>query len=46
MTEKDAVKLSGLAGSSWWVVPVMADLPDEFEQQLVARVKTMTRENR
>ncbi|MDJ0655883.1 MAG: tetraacyldisaccharide 4'-kinase [Xanthomonadales bacterium] len=46
VTEKDAVKLSGLAGSSWWVVPVMADLPDEFEQQLVARVKTMTRENR
>ncbi|MGH8113841.1 MAG: tetraacyldisaccharide 4'-kinase [Rhodanobacteraceae bacterium] len=36
MTEKDAIKCRGFAKPSWWAVPVSADLPDGFVDDLVA----------
>jgi tetraacyldisaccharide 4'-kinase len=36
MTEKDAVKCRGFAKTSWWAVPVSAELPCGFIDDLVA----------
>jgi tetraacyldisaccharide 4'-kinase len=39
MTEKDAVKCRGFAGKAWWTVPVSAELPGVFIDDLVARMR-------
>ncbi|WP_413701702.1 tetraacyldisaccharide 4'-kinase [Psychromonas sp. KJ10-10] len=39
MTEKDAVKCVKFAQSNWWYLPVNAQLPETFEQQLLKRIK-------
>lgn len=39
MTEKDAVKCVKFAQSNWWYLPVNAQLPETFEQQLLQRIK-------
>jgi tetraacyldisaccharide 4'-kinase len=41
MTEKDAVKCSGLIDSRYWYVPVQTQLDSEFEQLLLARLKSL-----
>jgi tetraacyldisaccharide 4'-kinase len=38
MTEKDAVKCRSFARADWWSVPVSAELPDAFYDELVARL--------
>ena len=40
MTEKDAIKCLGFAGEDAWCVPVSAELPPEFIEALVARLKS------
>jgi tetraacyldisaccharide 4'-kinase len=40
MTEKDAVKCRELGLSNAWMVPVAADLPAEFFQTLLSRLRT------
>lgn len=39
MTEKDAVKCRGFAGNTWWAVPVSAELPSGFVDDLIARLR-------
>ncbi|WP_372881339.1 tetraacyldisaccharide 4'-kinase [Psychromonas sp.] len=39
MTEKDAVKCTFFAQQNWWYLPVSAELPAAFEQQLLSRIK-------
>lgn len=39
MTEKDAVKCTGFAQPNWWYLPVSAELPAQFEQKLLNRIK-------
>lgn len=39
MTEKDAVKCTDFAQPNWWYLPVSAELPVRFEQQLLNRIK-------
>lgn len=39
MTEKDAVKCEKFADERFWYLPITADLPKEFGDQLVASVK-------
>lgn len=41
MTEKDAVKCRGFAQPHWWTVPVRAALPQEFFDQLEARLRSL-----
>lgn len=43
MTEKDAVKCRPFAQAHWWTVPVRADLPPSFFDDVVARLKRATR---
>ncbi len=43
MTEKDAVKCKAFARPDWWYLPVNAKLPKEFEQQLVKKLKRLTK---
>jgi len=40
MTEKDAVKCRHFAGGNEWVVPVIADMPEEFRQHLDVLLET------
>ncbi len=40
MTEKDAVKCRAFASPHWWRVPVRAELPESFFEQLLDRVET------
>lgn len=39
MTEKDAVKCTGFAQPNWWYLPVSAEFPACFEQQILNRIK-------
>ncbi|MFT6986936.1 MAG: tetraacyldisaccharide 4'-kinase, partial [Psychromonas sp.] len=39
MTEKDAVKCSSFAQPNWWYLPINAQLPASFEQQLLEKIK-------
>lgn len=39
MTEKDAVKCRAFAQADWWSVPVSAELPRDFLDQLAARLR-------
>lgn len=42
MTEKDAVKCAGFAGDRFWYLPIAAELPAEFSQQLLKLLKDKT----
>ena len=42
MTEKDAIKCVGFAGANVWCVPVSAELPAEFIEELLARLRIRT----
>lgn len=42
MTEKDAVKCTDFAHEDWWYLPVSAKLTDDFKQQLLAKIKSVT----
>ena len=39
MTEKDAVKLAGVKDARLWFVPVQAELPVEFLDELDTRLR-------
>jgi len=39
MTEKDSVKCGGFAQPDWWSVPVSAELPENFLDELAARLR-------
>ncbi|MCW8994495.1 MAG: tetraacyldisaccharide 4'-kinase [Psychromonas sp.] len=39
MTEKDAVKCTVFAQDNWWYLPISAKLPEEFEKQLIEKIK-------
>jgi tetraacyldisaccharide 4'-kinase len=39
MTEKDAVKCLKFALPNWWYLPINAQLPDSFQQQLLQKIK-------
>jgi tetraacyldisaccharide 4'-kinase len=39
MTEKDAVKCTTFAQENWWYLPISAQLPKEFEKQLLEKIK-------
>jgi tetraacyldisaccharide 4'-kinase len=39
MTEKDAIKCVGFAGANVWCVPVSAEVPTEFIEELLARLR-------
>ena len=41
MTEKDAVKCAGFAGTEWYSVPVQARMPEAFWAALLDRLATM-----
>jgi len=41
MTEKDAVKCTSFAAQNWWYLPVNAQLPASFEQQLLDKIKEL-----
>lgn len=43
MTEKDAVKCRGFAKTGWWSVPVKAELPAAFYDDLSARIRSKMR---
>jgi tetraacyldisaccharide 4'-kinase len=43
MTEKDAVKCRGFAKTHWWSVPVKAELPASFYDELSTRIHTKNR---
>lgn len=38
MTEKDAVKCTAFAQKNWWYLPISAQLPKEFETQLLDKI--------
>lgn len=42
MTEKDAVKCTDFALPNWWYLPIDAQLPDSFQQQLLQKIKDLT----
>ena len=42
MTEKDAVKCLKFAKQNWWYLPITAQLPIEFENQLLKKIKDIT----
>lgn len=39
MTEKDAVKCNEFAKLNWWYMPIQAQLPTSFEQQLIDKIR-------
>ncbi|WP_019615939.1 tetraacyldisaccharide 4'-kinase [Psychromonas ossibalaenae] len=39
MTEKDAVKCSTFAQPNWWYLPITAELPSAFKDQLLSKIK-------
>ncbi|WP_028862110.1 tetraacyldisaccharide 4'-kinase [Psychromonas aquimarina] len=39
MTEKDAVKCSAFAQPDWWYLPITAELPSAFKDQLLSKIK-------
>jgi tetraacyldisaccharide 4'-kinase len=41
MTEKDAIKCVAFAGPDVWCVPVSAEVPVTFVDELVARLRTI-----
>lgn len=41
MTEKDAVKCVKFALPNWWYLPIDAQLPEIFEQQLLQKIKDL-----
>tara|TARA_R110001583_G_scaffold81253_2_gene217017 strand:+ start:50363 stop:51328 length:966 start_codon:yes stop_codon:yes gene_type:complete len=41
MTEKDAVKCTKFALPNWWYLPVNAQLPESFEQQILQKIKEL-----
>ena len=46
MTEKDAVKCTEIAIPNAWVLQVVAKLPETFQQSLLARLSTLTKEGK
>ncbi|ATG90727.1 tetraacyldisaccharide 4'-kinase [Methylomonas koyamae] len=42
MTEKDAVKCAAFAADDFWYLPIDAELPEAFSQQLLKLLKTKT----
>ena len=42
MTEKDAVKCLNFAKQNWWYLPITAQLPIQFEKQLLKKIKEIT----
>jgi tetraacyldisaccharide 4'-kinase len=46
MTEKDAVKCSEFAHENWWYLPVNAKLTQQFETQLLQRLKQVIADNK
>ncbi|WP_022942078.1 tetraacyldisaccharide 4'-kinase [Psychromonas hadalis] len=42
MTEKDAVKCQTFAKPNWWYLPIDAQLPDTFQEQLLQKIKDLT----
>ena len=42
MTEKDAVKCLKFAKQNWWYLPITAQLPIQFEKQLLKKIKEVT----
>lgn len=42
MTEKDAVKCLKFALPNWWYLPIDAQLPDTFKNQLLQKIKEIT----
>lgn len=45
MTEKDAVKCSGFAAANWRYVPVQAELPQEFLDNLLQRLHLLEKKH-
>jgi len=43
MTEKDAIKCIGFAGANVWCVPVSAELPSGFIEEVIARFRPQAR---
>jgi len=43
MTEKDTVKCRAFAKADWWAVPVSADLPQAFFDEIANRIRAFTR---
>jgi len=43
MTEKDAVKVAGFARERWWFVPVRAELPEGFFDEVARRLRNRVR---
>ena len=41
MTEKDAVKCAGLAGTDWWYLPVVASLDPTLAGRILQRIATI-----
>jgi tetraacyldisaccharide 4'-kinase len=39
MTEKDAVKCQRFANNNWWYVPLAAELPEKFGNQLLSQLE-------
>ena len=39
MTEKDAIKCTHFASNNHWFVPIQAQLPDAFSDNLLALIK-------
>jgi len=44
MTEKDAVKCRGFAKDNWWYLPVNAKLAEEFDRQLISKIRDVVAE--
>lgn len=42
MTEKDAVKCLKFSKQNWWYLPITAQLPMQFEKQLLKKIKDIT----
>jgi tetraacyldisaccharide 4'-kinase len=41
MTQKDAVKCKSIADERFWCLPVTAQLPENFNQEFIARIKNI-----
>jgi tetraacyldisaccharide 4'-kinase len=41
MTQKDAVKCKSIADERFWCLPVTAQLPENFNQKFIARIKNI-----
>jgi tetraacyldisaccharide 4'-kinase len=41
MTQKDAVKCKNIADERFWCLPVIAQLPEKFDQEFIVRIKNI-----